>query len=48
MIECPLLRKIWEEALEDLYYDPVMNFEALRILKEIEEAIRAQPYKEVL
>lgn len=48
MIACPLLRKLWEEALDDLYNDPVMNFEALRILREIEEAIRVRAYNEGL
>lgn len=48
MIICPLLRKLYNEALEDLYNDPVMNFEALRILREIEEAIRARAYNEGL
>lgn len=48
MIICLLLRKLYNEALEDLYNDPVMNFEALRILREIEEAIRARAYNEGL
>jgi hypothetical protein len=47
-IACPLLKKLYDEALEDLYCDPVMNFEALRILREIEEAIRARAYNEGL
>lgn len=52
MIACPLLRKLYDEALEDLYNDPVMNFEALDRLREIEEAqkelIRIEPYNAAL
>lgn len=47
-IDCPLLKKLYDEALEDLYTDPVMNFEAMRVLREIEEAIRAEAYNEGL
>ena len=41
---CPLLRKLYAEALEDLYFDPVMNFGALRMLRDIEE-IEKQMFK---
>lgn len=51
-IACPLLKKLYDEALEDLYNDPVMNFETQDRLREIEEAqkelIRIEAYNEGL